>query len=131
VTTPLLDANALIALLVTDHEHHRAAAQWAASNQRFAVSPVVEGALVRFLVRSGESGATATAVLRALHQSPKCEFWPDAISYGDAGLDHVIGHRQVTDAYLVSLARARGERLATLDVALARTLPDDVLLLTT
>ena len=32
----------------------------------------------------------------------------------------IIGHRQVTDAYLAQLARARGARLATFDQALAK-----------
>ena len=37
----------------------------------------------------------------------------------------IIGHRQVTDAYLAQLARARGSRLATFDQAMAK-LHDDV-----
>ena len=31
----------------------------------------------------------------------------------------LIGHRQITDAYLAQLAQARGARLATFDRALA------------
>jgi uncharacterized protein len=34
-------------------------------------------------------------------------------------LDGVIGHRQVTDAYLAELARRREARLATFDKGLA------------
>lgn len=118
----LLDANALIALVVEDHEHHAVVRAWV-KRRRLAVSPVVEGALVRFLVRAGESHATATAVLRALRESGRCEFLPDSLSYADADLAHVVGHRQVTDAYLAALARHHGSRLATLDKALAGTLP--------
>jgi predicted nucleic acid-binding protein len=36
----------------------------------------------------------------------------------------VIGHRQVTDAYLAALARQRGGRLATFDAGLAQLHPD-------
>lgn len=36
----------------------------------------------------------------------------------------VIGHRQVADAYLAGLARARGGRLATFDAGLAALHPD-------
>jgi predicted nucleic acid-binding protein len=38
----------------------------------------------------------------------------------------VIGHRQVTDAYLAHLARTRNGRLATFDQGLAKTHPDVV-----
>jgi toxin-antitoxin system PIN domain toxin len=122
-TTYLLDANALIALVLGDHEHHHRAAAWAATVDRIALCPIVEGALVRFLIRAGESQATAAMILAYVHGSPRCEFWADTISYTAADLDHVVGHRQVTDAYLASLAASRGCRLATFDHALAGVLP--------
>jgi uncharacterized protein len=124
VTTYLLDANVLIALTVVEHEHHERASAWAAGIDGFAVCPVVEGALVRFLVRAGETPAVATALVRAVHAMPGCAFWPDSLSYADARLDHVRGHRQVTDAYLASLAAGRpNSTLATLDEGLAQELP--------
>jgi predicted nucleic acid-binding protein len=56
---------------------------------------------------------------------PACDFWPDSLSYVNADLGHVRGHRQLTDAYLVSLAAGRvGTAVATLDEGLARELPD-------
>ena len=126
--THLLDANALIALVVTDHDHHGRATTWAA-DVPFALCPVAEGALVRFLVRVGESRDTAAAVLRALLDDSRCTFWPDTISYTEVDLGHVVGHRQVTDAYLASLAAHPGGRLATVDQALATALPDHVYLI--
>jgi predicted nucleic acid-binding protein len=61
---------------------------------------------------------------------PSCEFWPDGSSCMDADLRHVRGHRQVTDAYLVSLAAGRrGAELATLDEELCQELPERTLLL--
>ncbi|MFT4189225.1 MAG: PIN domain-containing protein [Aeromicrobium sp.] len=127
MTTPyLLDANVLIALTITDHEHHDVAARWAADVHHFALCPISEGALARFLIRVGESPATVRAVVSALHASPRCVFWPDSISYADAGLDHVIGHRQVTDAYLVSLAAHHGGTLATFDQGVASAQPEKV-----
>jgi len=122
----LLDANALIALAITDHEHHDRTVEWAANVEQVALCPIVEGSLVRFLIRTGESGATATAVLAAFHASPRCEFWEDSLSYTAADLGHVMGHRQVTDAYLVALAASRGGTLATFDQALATTFPESV-----
>jgi toxin-antitoxin system PIN domain toxin len=124
-TTYLLDANALIALVLADHEHHDRAATWAAKVDRLALCPIVEGALVRFLIRAGESQATAAMTLSSMHASPRCEFWADSISYTAANLGHVVGHRQVADAYLASLAASRGCRLATFDHALVNVLPDD------
>jgi predicted nucleic acid-binding protein len=38
---------------------------------------------------------------------------------GDRPVQGIVGHRQVTDAYLAQLARGRGSRLATFDQAMA------------
>ena len=128
-STYLLDANALIALVIAEHEHHDRAASWSANVERLAVCPITEGALVRFLIRAGDGQRSAIEVLSALRQSERVEFWPDSISYADTTLEHVTGHRQVTDAYLASLAASRSETLATFDGALANTLPEHVTLI--
>jgi uncharacterized protein len=125
VTTYLLDANVLIALTVTEHEHHERASRWASGIERCALCPIVEGALVRLLVRIGESALVAQEVLRSVRAMPGCASWPDSLSYVDADLRHVHGHRQVADAYLASLAAGSpGCTLATLDHRLARDLPE-------
>lgn len=126
MTTWLLDSNALIALVLTDHEHHPRAVSWAGTDRRVAVCPIVEGALVRFLVRVGEHPRSAVEVLTALRSSPRVEHWPETLSYADVDLGHLTGHRQVTDAYLAALARAHDGRLATFDTGLAAALPDRV-----
>ena len=125
----LLDANALIALTLTDHEHHQRAAAWGALVERMALCPITEGALVRFLIRLGQHQTTVKALLAALHADPRCEFWPDDISYLDADLGHVVGHRQVTDAYLAGLAAQNDGLLATFDEGLARAVPQHVVLI--
>ncbi len=120
----LLDANVLIATTVAEHEHHVRVSAWLSTVGRVALCPVVEGSLVRFLVRVGESVDAAREVLRSFRNNPRCEFWPDDLSYADADLSHVRGHRQVTDAYLAALVATRdGALLATLDVGLARDRP--------
>ena len=125
----LLDANVLIALTVAEHEHHFRVSSWLSTVDRVALCPVVEGALVRFLVRIGESVESAREVLRSMHGNSRCEFWPDGLSYADADLSHVRGHRQVTDAYLAALtATHEGALLATLDQSLVRDRPARTLL---
>lgn len=125
MTTFLLDANVLIALTVEEHEYHQRVAAWLAGVERVALCPIVEGALIRFLVRIGESVGVASEVLRLLHANPRCEFWPDSVSYARADLTAVRGHRQVTDAYLLALVATHAEtRLATLDPPLARQSPE-------
>lgn len=125
MTTYLLDANVLIALVVEEHEHHERVKAWVPGAARLALCPVVEGALVRFLVRIGESVAAASQVLELMHANSRCEFWPDSLSYVDVDLSGVHGHRQVTDSYLVALVASRPDaRLATFDRALAQLRPD-------
>lgn len=125
MTTYLLDANVVIALTVAEHEHHARATRWAAGVTSFALCPIVEGALVRFLVRMGETHLTASAALRAIRERPGYDFWADGLSYTDADLTGVRGHRQVTDAYLAALTRSHDSaRLATLDEGLVELAPD-------
>jgi len=115
----LLDANALIGLCFSEHIHHRSIRVWLTKNPGFAVSPVTEGALVRFIVRSYPDGPRLSReTLQVVSQLKGYEFWPDDISYVTTNLERVAGHKQVTDAYLVALAIAHGGRLATFDRAL-------------
>ena len=130
MTQYLLDSNVLIALAVQEHEHHAAASAWIVGVEHFALCPIVEGALVRFLVRLGESTSTAIAVLTAIQQMPSYESWPDGLSYAKVELGHVIGHRQVTDAYLLGLVCDRpAARLVTFDAGLAEVDPSLMTLL--
>ncbi len=122
----LLDANVVIALVIAEHEHHGRVSAWITRAETVALCPITEGAMVRYLVRVGETAATASQLLVAVRLSPKVDFWPDSISYTEAALEHITGHRQVTDAYLASLAASHQARLATLDEALAAALGNTV-----
>ena len=115
--------------MVAEHEHHDRAGRWLAGVPDFAVRPVVEGALVRFVLRMGESATTAAALLERISAHPRCLFRPDDISYRDVDLTGLQGHRQVTDAYLAELAAAHGGRLATFDRALATLRPETTLVI--
>ena len=68
----------------------------------------------------GQSAVAAREVLDGTTADPRHEFWPDDIPYTDVPTQGIIGHRQLTDAYLAQLARARGTRLATFDQAMAK-----------
>ncbi|MBX9982968.1 MULTISPECIES: TA system VapC family ribonuclease toxin [Mycobacterium] len=130
--TTLLDANVLIALVVAEHVHHDVAAEWlAASDTTIATCPVTQGSLIRFLLRSGQSVAAARDVVATIEAMDRHEFWPDRISFAEVRLGNVVGHRQVTDAYLAQLARTNGGQLATLDSGLAQLHGDVAVILST
>jgi uncharacterized protein len=130
--TTLLDANVLIALVVAEHVHHDAAAEWlSASDATFATCPITQGSLVRFLLRTGQTAAAARDVVSAVESVSRHEFWPDGVSFGEVEFGGVVGHRQVTDAYLAQLARSRKGQLATLDIGLAHLHSDVALLIAT
>lgn len=126
---PLLDANVLIALTNRRHIQHERARQWFGGKDRsFATCPITQGALLRHYYRDAERPDINGAfyLLKQIESMPGHEFWPDALSYSKISLAGVIGHRQVTDAYLVALAAERGERLATMDRGLALLHPEKV-----
>ena len=80
---------------------------------------MTESSLVRLLVRGRHMAAIAKQIINAIADNPRHEFWPDSLSFGEVELAGVVGHRQVTDAYLAQLARTHNGRLATFDRVLA------------
>jgi len=125
----LLDSNLLIALATPEHSLNARAAAWFRQGLRFATCPITQGALVRFYLRAGVDATMESArlLLQSISSLPRHEFWPDDVSYLDMPTRGIIGHRQVTDAYLVLLARRHGGSLATLDRALAALHPGTTL----
>ena len=116
----LLDGNVLVALVSSTHVHHHAAQTWfAASDEPFATCPITQGTLLRLLMRLGElSSATALAVLAGVTAHARHRFWSDSLGYADISWRGVLGHRQITDAYLAGLARHHGGRLVSFDSGL-------------
>jgi toxin-antitoxin system PIN domain toxin len=124
----LLDANLLIALAWPEHEAHKKAGNWFAkhSKQGWATCPFTQAAFVRILSNpafspKALSPQNAVAVLEANLSLPGHHFWADNIAlpevFQSLGI-RLLGHRQVTDAYLLALAIHNHGRLATFDVAL-------------
>jgi uncharacterized protein len=117
----LLDSNVLIALATPEHSLNTRAAVWFRKGYRFATCPITQGALVRFHLRAGVDATVESAklLLETICAIPRHEFWPDDASYLEMPTTGIIGHRQVTDAYLALLASKHGGSLATMDQALA------------
>jgi toxin-antitoxin system PIN domain toxin len=135
----LLDVNALVALAWDSHVHHASIRAWFTAHGRsgWATCPVSESGFVRVssnpkVLPSPIGVAAARDVLAALRTAGTHRFLTDDVSPTDADVPDVAGHRQVTDAHLLTLARRSGVQLVTFDSGLATLAGGrDVLLLTT
>lgn len=122
----LLDVNVLIALFDPDHLHHESAHRWFAAHRTtgWATCPLTENGLVRIVSNPAyspiaERPATLASRLRAFCESGDHRFWPDDVSLRDGTLFTLeIGHRKLTDTYLLGLAVRHAGRLATFDRAI-------------
>ncbi len=125
----LLDTNVLIALLWPRHARHEVAVKWFARrrNKGWATCPLTEAGFVRIVSNPAFSRDAVTpreaAVLLAANTAEKDHaFWPDELPFAGAVAfsgERLVGHQQVTDAYLLGLAVHRGGILATLDHRIA------------
>jgi toxin-antitoxin system PIN domain toxin len=116
----LLDANVLIAWHTPTHVHHSIVDQWLANTpDELATCPMTQGALVRFAIREGLETEASIELVNSLSNDPRHVFWPDDLGFHQVSMVGVVGHRQVTDAYLAQLARHHNSKLATLDMGLA------------
>ena len=128
--TVLLDVNALIALVDSDHVGYEAMHRWYAAHGTggWATCPLTENGMVRVLSQpsyaSGQrTPSQAIGLLRVLKEAAgdAYEFWADDVSLSDASLfeaDYIIGAKQVADAYLLGLAARRGGKLVSFDRSL-------------
>ena len=114
----LLDSSVLIAATDAADVHFTLIDRWLAG-RAFATCPITQGAMLRHQCRVLGPAAMFES-LRLLSLNPHHTFWPDAVPYDESALVGVTGYRQITDAYLVSLAAHHDAQLATLDVGLAR-----------
>ncbi|GMU63669.1 MAG: ribonuclease VapC [Myxococcaceae bacterium] len=123
----LLDGNVLVALTLSTHLHHRAAHAWFRAKKRgFATCASTEGALLRVLMgpHAELSAGEAWGLLAHIRHLDGHAFWPDALSYAEVPTKGILGHRQVTDAFLAQLARLKGGKVATFDSGFHRLHPD-------
>jgi len=131
--TFLLDLNLLLALAWPSHVHHDVAHAWfeREASPSWATCPLTQRGFVRLsfgpaFTSDAVSPPEALSLLQAITAMDGHELWPedvDCVSASFADGLRITGHRQVTDAYLLSLARARSGCLATLDRQIGWLLP--------
>ena len=134
--------NVLVALAWPNHIHHRQAVTWFVGirDDGWATCPITESGFVRVssnarVLPDARAPSEARTLLAALRTKGTHRFWEDDVSAVDdpSGVfATVVGHRQVTDAHLLSLAIRRSGVLATFDrgiVALAASYPERVVLI--
>jgi uncharacterized protein len=130
----LLDANVLIAMTWPTHEAHGKVQHWLANRGRdkWASCPFTQTAFVRILSNPAFSPNALTptdalALLQSNLEHPAHQFWPDDMTLLEAVVrlrPRIVGHQQVTDAYLLGLAIHRKGKLATLDRGLLELPPE-------
>src|SRR5229473_470608 len=115
MTVHLLDVNVLVAFLWPAHADHQKVHKWFTkhSNLEWATCPLTQAALVRILSnpafsRDAISPQEAIKLLTVNLRHPSHHFWADDITLASAveitGA-RLAGHQQITDTYLLGLAR--------------------------
>jgi toxin-antitoxin system PIN domain toxin len=132
----LLDVNVLIALLWPPHEAHARAQRWFAKNAAhgWTTCAMTQAGFVRIVSnpafsRRVVSPADAVEVLEGSLKHPAHRFWTHDIGMSEAVAPfgrRLLGHQQITDAYLLGLAIHKKGKLVTLDAGLASLLPDQI-----
>ena len=130
-----LDANALIALGWPAHEHHERMHAWCSRHARdgWATCAITQAAFVRIVSQpafSGRSFALSEVgevlnrnLAHAAHRLLPLDFsFPDVAALCTGGL---VGHRQVTDAWLLTAAARAGARLLTFDTGVRQLLASE------
>ncbi len=124
----LLDVNVLIALLDAGHVHHGLAMSWLEREIRYgwASCPLTQNGCIRIMSQpkypASLAAAQVAARLAEAANSTDHEFWSadvNMLSEGVFDWGRVLGHRQVTDVYLLALAAHHGGRFVTFDRRIA------------
>ena len=130
--THLLDANALIALGWPTREHHRQMLAWFRQHAQkgWATTALTQGAYVRIVSQQVFAGRTIVigevAELPMRNTAhPKHRLVPLDFGFADvmvACTGGILGHRQITDSWLLTAAIRSGTRLLTFDSGIGQFL---------
>ena len=124
----LLDVNVLIALLDAGHIHHQRARQWLEQEieNGWVSCPLTQNGCLRIMSQpSYPQALPLQAVAQRLSQAlahARHTLIADDYSLLDAGQinwNHLLGHRQVSDCYLLGLAVRHQCRFVTFDARLS------------
>jgi toxin-antitoxin system PIN domain toxin len=122
----LLDVNVLIALLDADHLHHQRASEWLAQHidAGWASCAITQNGCIRIMSQPSYPNALPAAQVAArLGEATATRhhlFIPGALSLLDPrrfDVHQLLGHRQVTDAYLLGTAVEHDLRFVSFDGA--------------
>jgi toxin-antitoxin system PIN domain toxin len=130
MTRGLLDINFLVALFDEAHVFNERAHDWLAEQSKHGIAtcPLTENGLVRMLANPAYSKLVQVSPARVISRRTRFiahhdhAFWPDDLTLRQAECvhaDQLLGHRQVTDVYLLALAVRHGGRLVTFDQSVA------------
>ena len=121
----LLDVNVLLALQDDSHQFCGPARAWAASmnpSHGYATCALTQNGFLRISTQTSYTNRLdmrrAFEVLRITTQSPNHQFWPSDLSLLAPDVlkpGYLLGHRQLTDVYLLALAVKHGGCLLTFE----------------
>lgn len=129
----LLDVNALLALAWPNHQFHGVVVDRLERTPHplWATCAITQLGFVRLSCNRAVVGCEklpkeATALLQALVRDERHKFLErlPAVSKLAGAFDRIMGHQQVTDAYLLALARHHKATLLTFDRRLVAAAPD-------
>jgi uncharacterized protein len=124
----LLDVNVLIALLDQNHIAHDPAWEWMESNieSGWATCPITQNGCLRVMSQPAypnhRTAAEIAARLRQATDQQFHQFWPDdssILATTTVNWDLLIGPRQLTDVYLLSLAVQNNGSFITFDTRIS------------
>lgn len=134
-TPHLLDANALIALCWPAHEHHPRMLAWFKAHARhgWATCAVTQSAFIRVVMQPAFSGPAAAkmtvndAAELLVRNTSHVQHSFVSLDFGFADVlatctGSLFGHRQITDAYLLTAAIKNDMKLLSFDAGLTSLL---------
>jgi toxin-antitoxin system PIN domain toxin len=120
-----LDVNVLVALIDPGHVAHNAAHIWfeRSGHENWATCPLTENGVIRIVghpryPNTPGSPAVVAEIVTTMRNLPGHTFWSDDFSLvgsDDVDPTRILTSAQVTDTYLLALARLKQGQLATFD----------------